>query len=288
MEKVIFIKLTKVSPTVGPFDVYDTLGNTIATNISKDDLILGKSFLVDDSITQLVLKSTGKCKFSVIRDLITRNKQDYNNVTLKKEIKSCLWTHLVDHTLYNSFYGNIEPYVIEYPFSYQYLDEIVQDVNEFSKVYKHNKNQYGFSDRNNKVAVDDVWFNKSVLYNDQQSTGTLILVTKPVNNMKEYISYPKHKQFSKEILWTKIDNVYNYNTFWSIVKDKNIPLFKSSCETLSIDKVINDDNMDYTIRSFRKETIRSKDLKIRHTLDNRSDISIVTQFILTPAMQSYL
>jgi hypothetical protein len=46
--------------------------------------------------------------------------------------------------------------------------------------------------------------------------------------------------------------------------------------------------MDYSVRAYKKETIRAKDLKVRHTLDNRDDIVIVTQFILTPAMQSYL
>ena len=72
-----------------------------------------------------------------------------------------------------------------------------------------------------------------------------------------------------------------------MVKDKNQPLFLSSCESLSYDKVVNQTNMDYGVRSFKKETIRGKDLKVRHILDNKSDIKIVTQLIITPSQTSY-
>jgi hypothetical protein len=288
MSKIISIKLTKASINIGPFDVYDQTGSIIATGVSREELITGKSFIVEDSVAQLSLKSTGKCKSSVTKNLTPLSKQEYNSITVSTDSKACLWTHLIDHTLYNSYYGNKEPYVIEYPFAYTYNDQILQEVNEYSKVYKHLKNTLGISSKNDRIAVDDAWFNKSIIYNDQQSSGVLELVAKPLNNMKEYLTYPKYNDDSKSILWTKVDNVYNYNTFWSMVKNKAVPLFKSSCETLSIDKVINQDNMDYSVRAYKKETIRAKDLKVRHTLDNRDDIVIVTQFILTPAMQSYL
>jgi hypothetical protein len=72
-----------------------------------------------------------------------------------------------------------------------------------------------------------------------------------------------------------------------MVKNKNIPLFIKSCESLSIDKVVNQVNMDYGKRSFKKEPLRAKDLKVRHILDNRSDAHLVSQFIITPAQISY-
>jgi len=45
--------------------------------------------------------------------------------------------------------------------------------------------------------------------------------------------------------------------------------------------------MDYGKRSFKKEPLRSKDLKVRHILDNSSIAHIVSQFIVTPAQISY-
>jgi hypothetical protein len=45
--------------------------------------------------------------------------------------------------------------------------------------------------------------------------------------------------------------------------------------------------MDYGKRSFKKEPLRAKDLKVRHILDNSSTAHIVSQFIIGSAMISY-
>jgi hypothetical protein len=45
--------------------------------------------------------------------------------------------------------------------------------------------------------------------------------------------------------------------------------------------------MDYGKRSFKKEPLRAKELKVRHILDNRSDAHLTSQFIVTPAQISY-
>jgi len=61
----------------------------------------------------------------------------------------------------------------------------------------------------------------------------------------------------------------------------------TSCESLSVDKIVNQANMDYGKRSFKKEPLRAKDLRVRHILDNSSTAHIVSQFIVTPAQISY-
>lgn len=288
MSQTITIKLTKIGSNIGPFNIYDQLGNLIAENVSKTVLTEGISYIVEDNVTMLTIKAIGKCKATISKSLKDITRQEYDNVELQKVNTACLWAHLIDHTIYNSFYGTIEPYVLEYPFSYQYKDEILQNVEEYDKVFKYLSTYLNVSDRNAKIQVDAEWFNKAIVYNGQQSSGVLDLHPKPINNMKEYLTYPKYNSDSKSILWTKVDNLYQYNTFWSMVKDKLQPLFLTSCESLSIDKVVNQENMDYSVRAYKKDTIRAKDLKIRHILDDKSDITIVTQFIITPTQQSYL
>ncbi len=145
----------------------------------------------------------------------------------------------------------------------------------------------GVFDDNRKIQLDNAWFNKAVLYNDQQSSGLLELVAKPMNNLKEYMKYPVYNAESKTITYTKSDNFYQYNTFWSLVKYKQEPLFVRTCESLSIDKVVNQANMDYGKRSFKKEPLRAKELKVRHILDNSSETHLVSQFIITPSQISY-
>jgi len=66
-----------------------------------------------------------------------------------------------------------------------------------------------------------------------------------------------------------------------------VPLFVNTCETMSIDKIVNQENMDYGKRSFKKEPLRAKYLKVRHLLDNKDDVHLVSQFITTPAQISY-
>ena len=247
----------------------------------------GISYIVDDNVNLVTIKSTGKCHFEKTFPVGTITEYDYQNTPLTIVQTGCIWRHIFNHTIYNNFYNHIQPYIIEYPFAYEYQDEIVQFVKDYSKVYKYFADPYGVSNDVSKIELDDAWFNKAVLYNGQQSTGVLVLVPKPINNLKSYMQYPIFNSDSKTITYTKVDNFYNYNTFWSIVKDKTQPLFTRTCESLSLDKVVNQINMDYGTRSFQKDTIRAKELRVRHCLDNRDDIKIVSQFIIAPAMISY-
>jgi len=155
-------------------------------------------------------------------------------------------------------------------------------------VYKYLPTDDGVFNSNRRIQTNDDYFNKSILYNDQQSSGILELVAKPLNNLKAYLSYPKYNTESKTILFSKRDNFYQYNTFWDVTKDKQIPLFENSCESLSIDKEVNQNNMDYGVRSFKKYSLRAKDSKLRQILDNRSDIHLVSQFVIEGSQISYL
>ena len=287
MAKAIIIKLTSSGPNVGPFTISDEFGNIIATDVSKADLISGVSYSVSDDVTMVTIESTGKCKNKKTFPVTVVTPVDLTSKGYKQIKTACIWRHLTDVENYNYFYGNIEPYIIEYPFAYQFNDEILQSVKDYTKAYRYWANGEGVFNYNDKVEVDNQWFNKAVLYNGQQSTGVLELVPKPINNLKEYLKYPIYNADSKTIMYTKSDNFYQYNTFWSLVKNKSLPLFLTSCESLSIDKIVNQVNMDYGKRSFKKEPLRAKDLKVRHILDNSSKVHLVSQFIYTPSQISY-
>lgn len=286
MSKNIIIKLTKSGSNIGPFSVVDDLGNLLGENYTKEQLIDGVGFIVQDSVQVVTLSSTGENKISKNIPVTEISSLDLiNNYT---EISTGqIWKHLLNTTKYNNYYGKIYPYIIEYPFAYQHQDEILQNVQDYSRVYKHIKDPFNSFSDFEKVEVNNEWFNKAVLYNGQQSSGILNLVPKPINNLKEYVSYPKFNLDSKSILYTKSDNLYQYNTFWSVVKNTSEPLFIKSCENLSIDKEVNQSNMDYSSRSFKKEPLRAKYLKIRHVKDDSDDTHIVSQFIIGTTQKSY-
>lgn len=287
MSKVITIKLTRASVKAGPFDIQDEFENIIATDVSLDTLEQGVSYYVDDSATMVTVSSTGDCKLSKTMKIETLTPLQVSTTPFIYTKQACLWRHLTNIEIHNEYYGVIKPYIIEYPFAYQYQDQILQNVKDYTRVYRYMQNGTGVFSYTDKVEINNAWFNKAILYNGQQCTGILNLVPKPQNNLKEYMSYPIFNSDSKTIIYTKSDNFYQYNTFWSIVKNRGIRLFLTSCESLSIDKIVNQENMDYSIRSFKKETLRAKDLKVRHILDDRSDIHLVSQFIITPSQISY-
>lgn len=287
MTKVITIKLVKTGPNAGPFNISDIYGNVIAENVSKKTLIEGVSYVVDINVNEIILTSIGKCEVSIVVPLKPINIIEYQNIKYTQTITGCIWRHLTDIRIYNTFYGQIEPYIIEYPFAYEYQDQILQNVKDYTKAYEYYPIENGVFNDNTRVETNDKWFNKAVLYNGQQSSGILELVAKPLNNMHAYMQYPILNAESKTITYTKSDNFYQYNTFWAAEISSQIPLFTTTCESLSIDKVVNQKNMDYGPRSFKKATLRAKELKIRHILDNSSTTHLVSQFITAPAQISY-
>jgi hypothetical protein len=285
--KTIVIKLTFSGPNAGPFDILTRSGQVLLLAVTRDQLINGITVNVDDNASSIIIRSNGDCKFEKIIPLVDIPMDEYQEAKYAQDTTGCLWTHLRNPQIYNYYYGNIEPYIIEYPFAYKYNDEILQNVKDYSKVYRYLPSTAGVFDSNRKVQIDDKWFNKAVLYNGQQSTGLLELVPKPENNLSAYMQYPILNNDSKTITFTKSDNFYQYNTFWALQKNEQIPLFNTSCQSLSIDKVINQSNMDYGPKSFGKSTLRAKNLKVRHILDDSSTTHIISQFIVTPSQISY-
>ena len=285
--KTIFIKLTKAGPTSGPFDIYDQTNTIIDSNVSKKDLVAGVAFIVNDDVIAVKIVSTGDCQYEKIVPVTGITIEQYMATTYNEVRTGCIWRHLTNIQLYNSFYGKTEPYVIEYSNSFKLQDELLHSFVDYSKVYKYLSNPDGVFNYNTKIETDNEYFNKAVLYNDQQSSGLLELVAKPLHNMKEYLSYPRFNTNSKTILFTKSDGFYKFNNFWALNKSSQIPMFINSCESLSVDKIINDDNMDYSIRSFKKSQLRSKNLKTRLILDNSCTTHIVSQFLLAETQISY-
>ena len=288
MPKSIVIKLTSLGNRVqGPFDITDNLGNVVATDVAMQTLITGASYMFVDAAISATLKSKDSCDLSVTTNIEYLSQQDINNIILVESNTGSLWRHLTDTVNYNKYYGVIKPYVIEYPFYYQNQDEILQNIKDFTTAYKYIPTVSGVFNENAKVQTDDQYFNKAILYNGQQCTGLLNLVPKPMHNLQSYNSYPQYNTDSKTIIFTKSDSFYQYNTFWSVVINKSLPLFNTSCESLSIDKVINQSNMDYGVRSFHKDPLRAKSLLVRHILDDKSDAHLVSQFLFAPSQISY-
>ncbi len=285
----IIVKLKKAGNRLSTFTITDNFGNVLGTDISKKALISGIAYDVPDEVSVITLTSTGEscCNYTWNISVGYITKPQIAEIVFEQLNTASAWRHLTNPTIYNKYYGCVAPYIIEYPFAYEYYDEIIQNVKDYTKVYKYLPSLDGVWNYNRKVQTNDKYFNKAVVYNDQQSSGILELVQKPVNNLSLYNSYPRINSDSKTITFTKSDNFYQFNTFWNVAVDSQIPLFTNTCESLSFDKEVNQDNMDYTTKSIKKQTIRAKDSKVRLILDNSSETHLVSQIIFSPSQISY-
>lgn len=196
------------------------------------------------------------------------------------EDQASLWTHNTSITLYNNFYGDIQPYVIEYPYSYKLEDEILQSIKDYSRVLEYTSWQ-------SWVETDDIYFNKAILYSGQSCSGILELAKKPYRNLQAMGQYPVYNTDSKTIIYTKSDSFYNFNTFWDVVRDKKQPIWNKSCTSVSIFKELNQDNMAYSKRTYLKAPIRSKELNIRLINDKYDNVQFLNLFTITDTQKSY-
>jgi len=286
MSKVVIVKLTAAGNRTGPFTILDNLGDVLGVDISKEDLIDGYTVSVSDSVTTIILQSTGKCHTVLELPIGALTQEEIAAIEFVPTNTATIWKHLYSSTIYNTYYDNIEPFILEYPFAYQSYDEILQNVKDYTRAIKYLPSTNGAYNDNSAIEING-YFNKAILYNGQQCSGLLNLVPKPLRNLQSYMSYPIYNTDSKTIMYAKSDGFYQYNTFWGLVKDKTVPLFLTSCESLSIDKVLNQANMDYGKRSYKKEPLRAKFLKVRHILDDKSDLHLISGFIVTPAEISF-
>jgi len=285
MVKVIYIKLTKIGNTLDTFDVFDQFGNLIAGDVGSKTLIDGIGYTVDSSVLYIKLVSKGACNYEKVKEIGISTADDFFLKETEITKTGCIWEHLNNSGIYNAYYGAIHPYIIEYPFFTSPHDDILQSFKDYSNVFTYVGNAK-FSTANH-IESDNIYFNKLIAYNNQQCSGLLKLVPKPRRNLKEYMKYPIYNSDSRSILFTKSDNFYQVNGIYDILKDKNIQMFLPFQGSLSIDKVLNQENMIYTPRSFSKAPLRSKDSRLRLMLDNRSTVHIISRFVYTENQISY-
>jgi hypothetical protein len=279
--KTINIKLTKVGNEIALFDIKTSDGNIILSDVPRLNMLNGIAVNVPVSENAVIIVGKGKgCtnveKLIKLKDIPLNR---YTETVAKVITQSSAWRHHAESYKFNTFYGEVHPYIIEHPLVHKLLDEILSEVTDFTRVYR-------YSDQGIRIQDDLAYFNKSILYNDQQCSGVLVLKPKPVGNLKDLMSYPRFNSDSKEIIVTKSDNLYRYNTFWDIVKDINLPIFVQSCKSKSYDKELNKENLDYSVRSFKKSRMRGKYVKARHILDNRSDVNIISTIIIVTGQTS--
>lgn len=188
-----------------------------------------------------------------------------------------IYVHHKQFTKFNNFNGMLSEYSIEYPIAYKHRDELLQSIQDYTIIRQYN-------DYQEWIQVDDVYFDEVILYNAQQCSGRRKLSPRPTS-MNSYLKYPVYNTDNINITYTKSNSFYQYNTFWSVIKDKKQPIWKSS--SLSPFKELNQDNMNYKKLSYQKAPLMAKDIKIRHILNSTDEYKFISQFIASQSIESF-
>ncbi len=187
-----------------------------------------------------------------------------------------LWSHLLSNKIYQTFYGEIKPYILEYPTSTGLQETILQSIEYSQQIREY----FGESDF---YSVTNLNFNKCYIYNDNQTSGILNLILAPKNNLSIFSTYPKYNSDSKDILYSVYENKYSFNTFWDV--SKNItnghqPIHTRDC-SMDYDKILNENNLDYSSKSNIKNRLRGTDFKIRLIQDTYNRFQFINYWNLS-------
>lgn len=189
-----------------------------------------------------------------------------------------IWRHGFA-TNFNKFYDKIEPYILEYPLYYKGTDEILQYVQDYTTVRKY------LSYKVHSVPDETIYFNKSIVRNDNQCSGILHLIPYQHNHPAQRFQYPKRLPTHTEILVTRSNNYYQYNQIVDIIKDPSKPVLKQSCSNIIQEP--DPTNLSYGPLKTRRPPLQGKNLFIKHILDNTDQYQLISHFMVSPTTTSF-
>lgn len=178
-----------------------------------------------------------------------------------------LWKHNKPGS-YQSFYGQLHPFILEYvslsnPLTTKLWDYlmILAEVKKFKKEY----NEY--------VDVNDVFFDKIIAYNSRQCSGLMNIKVKNADEESDNYLYDQIENLaSNEIIVDRNERNWSMNNLRDIRTNYMEPIFISDLASLQteyfIDKVLNNNSIDYEKDWTELESFRDKYLVVRLIFDN--------------------
>lgn len=196
---------------------------------------------------------------------------DRNNFYTMKD--KLLYRHNVQ-CKYNNYYDKIEPYIIE-------LVLVVAKSN-YSNVFESiqfNCETYKCSGDNcDIIYVDKETFNKILAYNSNQTTGIMDLIFSKGYYLRTEPAYPG-TILDKSRRHFSINKLRDYTNETSY---GNLPMFISEGEcNCEIDKKFNEAYINPNKYHMQLQKLKDKYIVIRLILDNKDDIQLFTDTVLT-------
>ena len=190
---------------------------------------------------------------------------------------SNIWRHGVVGK-YQTFYDNLYPHVIDYvsvdnPTVTKTWESI--NLQTEAKTYFKNLNEF----------VDEryITFNKAIFYNSRQCSGELDLAVKDVELGGNDYLFNQISNINKfQSIIDRTERDWFINEFRDIRVDYTKPMWKSTSKDLQnmyyIDKILNNETLNYNKQWYELESFRDKYLAIRLIFDKFADKKLITNF----------
>ena len=204
---------------------------------------------------------------------------------INKPLGSSTWNHNLNPYTYQTFYGNLYPYILEY--STVSLPKattvnsvsLIQELQEYYSTYEY----YSLGTSNNKNLAN---FTKAIIYNREQSSGIINLIPEEFGNTRQKIMYPRATTNGLETIISRRENTYTFNGFWSVTNQSNgQPLWSTKWVDRKsqhpIDKVVNTKTVIPSSIAYQKQKIKSDLCKIRLIQDKYSRYRFINNLQIT-------
>lgn len=187
----------------------------------------------------------------------------------KESESNKIWEHNIKGS-YQTFYGKLEPHILEY---------ISVNSPVVTKVWDYFQLNTQAQKYINDVFVDDLYttFNKGIFYNSRQCSGELTFITKDTELYDENYMESQIKNYDENHIIIDItERNWFVNDFRDIRIDYSAPIWKENFS--EVHKNLNMDSMDINKDWFELENFRDKYLGIRLIFDKFADKKLITNF----------
>ena len=198
---------------------------------------------------------------------------DYTHIYSQRHGDNGLWIHN-EADRYQTYYDVYYPFIVDYVANSNPL--ITSEYADFEFITQATKSD---------IEQRYVTFNKMFAYNSRQSTGLQEMICADDNLTEDYMNDIIIDSTNKITLRKKNKN-WRVNDLRDYRFDYDLPLFYDDWQhiksTYFIDKVLNEDSINYLKDWNELEPLKDKYLRIRLIFDNESlnDIKLITNFTM--------
>ena len=194
----------------------------------------------------------------------------YNYLLNSYQSGAELYYHNLTNQSYQVYNGILYPFTLEYTLPTKYQNKQLESIRYFADFYR-------YQDNISSGLVPDITYNKALIYNQKQTSGTLELVPKIKNNRYQFLQYPKQNLTSRSILVESIERGFNFNDFYDVaIENSGQPLLSYQCNNIAY-KDTNLSAITYRPQYLKKKLV-SDFFSIRLTNDSYSNFNILHRF----------